>query len=90
MSNGNGRRLSACTPQEALQLLESALKYCRAAGVTVKGGNVDGGLTLYVAGVELVQNRELRLTEEITAKNAKGAKEVKEEGEKVADGCTTG
>jgi hypothetical protein len=40
-------------PTEALEILESAINYCRSAGLAVKGGNVGGALTLEIAGAEL-------------------------------------
>ena len=45
----------AIGPADALGMLESAINYCRAAGLTVKGGNVGGALTLAIVGAELAE-----------------------------------
>jgi hypothetical protein len=43
-------------PADALGMLESAINYCRAAGLTVKGGNVGGALTLAIVGAVLADS----------------------------------
>lgn len=52
-SNGT-HKLSPCTPTEAMELLQSALAYCRQAGYQVRAGNRDAGLMIVIPGAEVV------------------------------------
>lgn len=38
---------------EAVQILQSALGYCQQAGIAVKAGNANGGLTIILTGVTI-------------------------------------
>ncbi len=46
-------------------MLESAINYCRAAGLGVRGGNVGGALTLAIAGAALAEGGRFVLAESI-------------------------
>ncbi len=40
------------TPEQALQMLQSAIGYCQLAGLAVQAANSDAGLLLTVPGVD--------------------------------------
>lgn len=42
---------------EALEILRSAVNYCRQAGLQVRAGNVSGELVLAIGGAELAGGR---------------------------------
>ena len=52
-------------PADALGMLESAIGYCRAAGLTVKGGNIDGRLTLAIVGAALAEGGRFVVAEPV-------------------------
>jgi len=49
-TNGAKRSVPAITPEEALEILASAINYCRQAGMLVQAGNVNGKLALTIDG----------------------------------------
>lgn len=49
---------SAISAAQALELIQSAVGYCREAGLQPKFVNKDGGLWLWLPGAELVTNAE--------------------------------
>jgi hypothetical protein len=56
-STKNGARSKpSIGPADALGMLESAINYCRAAGLIVKGGNLGEVLTLAIVGAELAED----------------------------------
>ena len=62
-TNSGGRKASVHrTPPigklEALQILESAVSYCRQAGLDVRAGNVGDKFALTIGGVELKRDGE--------------------------------
>ena len=44
------RKTQTITPQEAIEILASAVSYCQQAGLTVKAGNAEGNLALVIEG----------------------------------------
>lgn len=56
------RKLSPVTPEEAAQLLQSALAYCQKAGLTVTVASAPAELKLRVSGLRLVGN-EIKVSE---------------------------
>jgi hypothetical protein len=52
-TRNGARKTQPVTPAEALQILESAINYCRQAGLDVRAGNIPGGLALTIGGAEL-------------------------------------
>jgi hypothetical protein len=57
MKKGEGKKLSPVTRAEAVQIFQSAIAYLQEAGIRVRGGNTDAGMTLEVPGVEWEQGR---------------------------------
>lgn len=47
------RKTLPITPQEAIEILASAVSYCQQAGLTVKAGNADGNLALVIEGAHV-------------------------------------
>lgn len=47
------RKMPPITPQEAIEILTSAVSYCQQAGLTVKAGNADGNLALVIEGAHV-------------------------------------
>lgn len=52
-TNSGGRKAPPIGKLEALQILESAVSYCRQAGLDVRAGNVGDKFALTIGGVEL-------------------------------------
>lgn len=52
------RKTPTLTPQEALQLLESAVSYCQQAGLQVYATNAIGGLRFYLPHAELIETAD--------------------------------
>jgi hypothetical protein len=57
-TNGDGRKAPVIGKSEALQILESAINYCRQAGLDVRAGNVAGKLALTIGGAQLLRDGE--------------------------------
>jgi len=47
----------AIGPGEALEILASALHYCQQAGLVVRVGNANGGVTIILEGVTTSEGR---------------------------------
>ncbi len=62
-TNSGARSKPIIGPADALGMLESAIGYCRAAGLVVKGGNVGGALTLAIVGAELAEDGRFMVAE---------------------------
>ena len=43
--------VQSVTPEQALQMLQSAIGYCQVAGLTVQAANCDAGLVLTIPDV---------------------------------------
>lgn len=53
----NGRKTPTIGKAEALQILESAVSYCRLAGLDVRAGNIEGRrLALTIGGARLAHD----------------------------------
>jgi hypothetical protein len=57
-TNSGGRTVQPIGKAEALQILESAVSYCRQAGLDVRAGNVGDKFALTIGGVELKREGE--------------------------------
>lgn len=57
-TNSGGRKAQPIGKAEALQILESAVSYCRQAGLDVRAGNVGDKFALTIGGVELRRDGE--------------------------------
>ncbi len=54
--NGRKARSVPIGKAEALQILESAVMYCKQAGLDVRAGNVGGALALTIGGAALAHD----------------------------------
>lgn len=52
-----GAAKPAIGPAEAVEILQSALGYCQQAGLMVRAGNANGGITIIVPGVTIKDGR---------------------------------
>lgn len=54
---GAGKKGGTIGPGEAVEILASALHYCQQAGLTVRVGNANGGVTIILEGVTTSEGR---------------------------------